>query len=113
MRLVLNRHLRDDRPVRRARRPRCAVHRAALATFTLMSCLLATMVVTLPRAALAQIQFAEGQPVAVEADYGQLRHDGSGEVWLLTGKCRLTHGATIVRSNTAVLWVEQGRYGER
>ena len=47
-------------------------------------------------------------PVLVTADVANHWQDGSFEVWLLRGRCRLDQGGTTTRAKQAVLWVERG-----
>lgn len=62
--------------------------------------------------ARAEIELPElnaGQPVAVTAEAGNHWIEGSYEIWLLRGNCRLRQGETEARGQEAVLWISNAQ----
>jgi hypothetical protein len=51
-------------------------------------------------------------PIRIAARGAQAFREGSSEVLLLEGQCLIEQGSTRATGETAVLWLEVGRYGE-
>ncbi len=71
----------------------------------------ATLLVFLATRSLeAQIELPQADPrspIIVNAQHGQHWIDGSYEVWLLQGNCRIEQGRSLAASKEAVIWIDR------
>ncbi|MBN2022316.1 MAG: hypothetical protein JW809_05935 [Pirellulales bacterium] len=61
-------------------------------------------------ASLARVELPEAESrasIAVSADWAQRWMQGSYEVWVLRGNCRIQQGLDVAQSKEAVLWVDR------
>ena len=72
------------------------------------------MVLASPAAAGVELsEFRGPQSVVVTAEAANRWQQGSYEVWVLRGNCRIMQGFTAVRSDEAVLWIDRAESGSQ
>ena len=101
-------HTRDDLG-RAARQGMTCWARCLLATF-LASILL------LPATLFAQVSFPEGNnvdPIVISAQAANRWQQGTYEVWLLRGDCRLVQGSDMAVCQEAVFWIDHAASASR
>ena len=69
--------------------------------------LLLACLVRIASAEIALPQPNPVEPIVIQAEHASTWTQGSYEVWLLRGDCRLIQGATSARSREAVLWIKR------
>jgi len=65
---------------------------------------------------MAQVElpeFPSDQPIVISAESANHWQEGTYEVWLLEGGCRIDQGACYARSRQAVLWIDHAGPQER
>jgi hypothetical protein len=93
-----------QRPLRRRDRTLRAHIAAIFRTTAALLVLLAT------RIAAAQIELPQADPqspIVIGAQHGQHWNEGSYDVWLLQGDCRIEQGRSRASSKEAVLWIDR------
>ena len=75
---------------------------------------LLAMVLASPAAAGVELsEFHGPQAVVVTAEAANRWQQGSYEVWVLRGHCRIAQGFTTTRSDEAVLWIDRAEDGSQ
>ncbi|WP_146429031.1 LPS-assembly protein LptD [Blastopirellula retiformator] len=76
---------------------------------TIFVCCCGANVADLARLSAAEIAFPEpsqAYPITVSADSAQVSQQGTLEVWILSGNCRIQQGESSTVSRDAVLWID-------
>ncbi len=90
-------------------------HRFRCLMFAVAAIFAATLTALTLRAANDEPESTEKIPVAISADFGQSWKDGSDEVFMLRGRCRVVQGETRLEAQKMVIWrtTESQAFGTR
>ena len=64
------------------------------------------------RAAVSLPEASQSEPIWASADAANRWQQGSYEVWVLRGHCRIVQGTSVAQCGEAVLWIDRAGAGD-